>query len=265
MNIPFWAENLFHTFVDTTFATIPRPFPGENRLKACKIISHRGENDNKHVVENTIQAFDKISQNGIWGIEFDVRWTKDLHPIVFHDKDLKRIFNSSIQIQKMTLSELKTDFSIIPTLEEIISRYSKSLHLMVEIKKETYPEPDRQNQIMKDLFSGLTPEIDYHFISLTPEMFQFFDFLPHSAYLPIAQINTNEFSKIAIQKKYGGIMGQYFLLNNSLVKKHLSMGQKIGTGFIGSKNCLFRELNRGVEWFFSNNAVEMQLICNSSL
>ena len=118
---------------------------------------------------------------------------------------------------------------------------------------------------MKELFSGLIPGIDYHFISLTPEMFRFFDFLPKPACLPIAQLNSKKFSEIAIEQKYGGVMGQYFLLSNSLVKKHLNMGQKIGTGFIGSKNCLFRELNRDVEWLFSNNAVELQSICNSFL
>ena len=118
---------------------------------------------------------------------------------------------------------------------------------------------------MKDLFSGLSPETDYHFASLTPRMFRYFDFLPASAYLPIAQLNTKECSELAVQKKYGGVMGQYFLLGTTLVKKHQALGQKIGTGFIGSKNCLFRELNRGVEWLFSNNAVEMQLIRNSFL
>ncbi|MCJ7772514.1 MAG: glycerophosphodiester phosphodiesterase [Desulfobacterales bacterium] len=265
MSIPFWIENLFHTFVDTAYANIPQAFPGKEQLGSCKIISHRGEHDNKLVFENTLQAFDQITDNGIWGIEFDVRWTKDLHPIVFHDKDLKRLFNSSVQIQKVTLAELKNDFPMIPCLEEIITRYGKSIHLMIEIKEEVYSEPVRQNRMMKELFSSLTPEIDYHFVSLHPEMFRFFDFLPKPACLPIAQLNSKEFSEIAIEQKYGGVMGQYFLLSNSLVKKHLSLGQNIGTGFIGSKNCLFRELNRGVEWLFSNNSIELQSICNSFL
>jgi len=42
-------------------------------------------------------------------------------------------------------------------------------------------------------------------------------------------------------------------------------GQSIGTGYICSKNCLIRELNRGVKWIFSNNAVELQGILNSLL
>lgn len=265
MTIPYWIENLFHKCVDTAYANIPQPFPGKDRFASCKLISHRGEHDNKLIIENTIEAFDTVARSEIWGIEFDVRWTKDLHPVVFHDRDLKRIFHSSLQIHSITLSDLKTNFPMIPSLEEVITRYGKSMHLMVEIKKEDYPHPSRQNQIMKNLFSDLIPEIDYHFISLTPEIFQFFDFLPTTAYLPIAQLNSKELSTLAIQKNYGGIMGHYYFLSNALVKKHLDMEQKIGTGFIDSKNCLFRELNRGVEWLYSNNAVEMQLLCNSFL
>jgi len=265
MSTPAWVETLFHTCVDFVYAAMPQRFPGTQRLASCKIISHRGEHDNKNVIENTINAFDTVHKKGVWGIEFDVRWTKDLHPVVFHDKDFKRIYNSASTVQDLTLSNLKRSFPLVPTLDEVTARYGKSMHLMVEIKKENYPEPARQNGIMKDLFFGLTPEIDYHFVSLTPEMFRFFDFLPAHACLPIAQLNANDLSKLAMQKNYGGVMGHYFLLKNSMIKKHLNLGQKIGTGFIGSKNCLFRELNRGVEWLFSNNAVEMQKVCNSFL
>jgi glycerophosphoryl diester phosphodiesterase len=265
MAIPYLIENLFQLFVDTAFAKIPQPYPGIKLMKSCKLISHRGEHDNKQIFENTIEAFDTIARNGIWGIEFDIRWTKDLHPVVFHDNDLKRVFKSNLLINETTLNDLKRTFPLIPTLGEIIKRYGKSMHLMVEIKGETYPDPNRQNQVLKNLFSDLIPEIDYHFISLTPEMFQLFDFLPTTAYLPISQLNEKELSALAIQKKYGGIMGHYYLLNSSLVKKHLALGQKIGTGIIDSKNCLFRELNRGVEWLFSNNAVEMKALCDSFL
>ncbi len=265
MNIPFWMERVFHKFVDTAYSHIPQPFPDKRRLESCKIISHRGEHDNERIVENTVPAFDKIADHGIWGIEFDVRWTKDLHPVVFHDPDLKRLFHSPVKIHQMTLPELKNNFPMIPSVEEIVARYGKSLHLMVEIKEEIYPDPDLQQRKMKDLFYGLIPEHNYHFVSLNHEMFRFFDFLPVSACLPIAQLNINTLSRIAIQKKYGGIMGQYFIVNNLLVQKHLRVGQKVGTGFIGSRNCLFRELNRGVEWLFSNNAVQLQSICNSFL
>jgi len=41
--------------------------------------------------------------------------------------------------------------------------------------------------------------------------------------------------------------------------------QMVGTAYIKSKNSLFRELNRGVEWVFSNNAIEIQSIRDACL
>ena len=39
----------------------------------------------------------------------------------------------------------------------------------------------------------------------------------------------------------------------------------MATGYVNSKNCLFRELNRGVEWIFSDNAVELQKMVDQLL
>jgi len=49
------------------------------------------------------------------------------------------------------------------------------------------------------------------------------------------------------------------------LKKHRQKDQRVGTGYPGSKNCLLREVNRGVEWIFSNNAGELQEIINRLL
>ena len=37
------------------------------------------------------------------------------------------------------------------------------------------------------------------------------------------------------------------LITDALIKKHHAEKQEIGTGWIGSKNSLFHELNRGVK------------------
>ena len=104
--------------IDFLFRLWPQPFPGSGRLKGCKIVSHRGEHDNRTVFENTIEAFDRACQRGIWGIEFDVRWTRDLHPVVAHDPDLKRVFGLDLSIGKVTRSELKACCPAVPTLAE---------------------------------------------------------------------------------------------------------------------------------------------------
>ncbi|MCK4988777.1 MAG: hypothetical protein KAS40_24745, partial [Desulfobacterales bacterium] len=59
--------------------------------------------------------------------------------------------------------------------------------------------------------------------------------------------------------------GHYVLLTKSRLKKHKELKQKMATGYVNSKNCLFRELNRNVEWIFSDNASELQGIVNRLL
>ena len=45
-----------------------------------------------------------------------------------------------------------------------------------------------------------------------------------------------------------------------IIDRHRAAGQEVGTGMIASKRCLFREINRGVKWIFSNSAVELQAV-----
>ena len=255
-----YIENGLERILDGFYALWPQPFPGIDRLRHCKIISHRGEHDNVTVFENTLSAFDNACDAGVWGLEFDIRWTKDLHPVVVHDPDLKRVFNIDLKIGNVNLGVLRAQCPDVPMLAEVIERYGRNQHLMVEIKAETYCDPERQNQILQDCFATLNPRDDYHLISLTPEMFDLITFVPASSFIPIALWNLSRFSNLALEKKMSGLAGHYFLLNNPILSMHRNSGQLVGTGYPGSKNCLFREINRGVEWIFSNNAAELQTI-----
>jgi glycerophosphoryl diester phosphodiesterase len=255
-------EGILHV-VDWIYEKLPQPVPDLKRLKQCKIISHRGEYDNQSVFENTIAAFERVNDAGVWGIELDVRWTKDLIPVVFHDTGLQRVFGSDININQMTLTELNMHCRLIPTLSEVIQKYGQKLHLMVEIKKEAYPAPEYQNHVLKDLFRRLNPQDDFHLLSLLPEMFALIDFVPSSTFVPSARINVKHLSDMALMNNYGGIAGHYVLITNTFLKKHHVQKQGVGTGYICSKNCLFREINRGVEWIFTNHAVKLQSICDS--
>ncbi len=265
MSITNLLEKPFLFVVNHFYANLPQQLPEKRRLHNCRIISHRGEHDNKIIFENTIPAFDLIKEQGIWGIELDIRWTKDLHPVVFHDKNLKRLFRSDIEICQVTLDRLKAEFPLIPSLSEVIGRYGKKLHLMIEIKEENYLDPDYQNRLLQDLFSLLEPEKDFHFISFSPQMFKLISFVPATAFFPIAQLNVEQFSEMAIKENFGGIFGHYLFLTKAYLKKHQMRNQIVGTGFVDSKYCFFRELNRGVEWIFSNKAIKLESIRNSFL
>jgi glycerophosphoryl diester phosphodiesterase len=265
MALPLWLEKPILELIDYIYAKRPQPVPNKEKLDECRIISHRGAHDNLNIFENTFPAFDRVQDTGVWGIEFDIRWTRDLHPVVFHDKNLRRLFGSTLKISDLSLSELKTSFGLIPALDDVIARYGKKQHLMVEIKKEVYPDPDYQNRVLQDMFTSLEPDIDFHFLAIDPEMFNLIGFVPATTFLPIAEINVARFSSLSIQKNYGGILGHYLLLTDSVLNKHQRRHQKVGTGFVNSQSCLFRELNRGVTWIFSQNALELQSVYNDLL
>lgn len=258
--MPFDKDKYLQIIADIIYANIPRLTPKKEKLENCRIVSHRGDFDNITVVENTIDAFNAVYQNGVWGIEFDIRWTKDLVPVVFHDPDLIRLLNLEVLVRDLTFADLKNISPIIPTLEEVINQFGKKLHLMVEIKEEPYPDPDKQNRILKDLFSGLEPATDYHICTLTPEMFSIVNFINAPIYFPIAWYDIEDMSRLVLENNYCALAGHYVLLSNEIMKSHRAKAQKIGTGFAESRNVLFREINRGVDWIFSNHAVTLQRI-----
>jgi glycerophosphoryl diester phosphodiesterase len=266
MELPGGIEKLLlHQCTDFIYRLLPRHSPEPETLRSCKIVSHRGEHDNISIYENTLAAFDRALDQGTWGIELDVRWTRDLQPVVAHDPDLKRVFGIETTIAEVEFDELRSHCPQVPLLSEVVATYGKQMHLMVELKEEIYPDPDRQNAIFKACFAPLEPRIDYHLMSLTPHMFDLITFVPPSTFIPIAMLDMARFSKLALEKGYGGVAGHYLLLTDAILKKHRQKDQLVGTGYPGSKNCLFREVNRGVEWIFSNNAGQLQEIINRLL
>jgi glycerophosphoryl diester phosphodiesterase len=260
---PRQLEQFFIRFIDMIFEIWPRPVPSVKKLRQCKIVSHRGIFDNKTVLENTLEAFEGVKRSGIWGVEIDLRWTKDLMPVVIHDASLDRLFDLPVNVSEQTLSDIKSRFPMIPSLKEVVGKYGKDLHLMIEIKKENYPDPVCQNKVLKDIFRGLRPMENFHLLSLNPEMFDLISFVTPEVCLPIAINNIKTFSRLALTRGYGGINGHYLLVTNAMISRHQQKNQRVGTGFVKSVNCLFRELNRGVDWVFSNDAAKLQMEINA--
>jgi len=258
MTIRYHFDNLLQRLVDGVFAVIPRPKPEMSALLNCKIVSHRGEHDNKTVKENTLAAFDRVLNQGIWGIELDIRWTKDLQPVVIHDPDCRRVFGSALEVNTVSLKDLQSKNPDIPSLDQIIQRYGKKIHLMVEIKEEKFADPEYQQARLKALFSSLDPGTDFHILALTTDIFGLVNFLPGRALLPVAEYNIRVLSEKALVENYAGISGQYLLTSENTIRNHGRRNQKTGTGFVGSRYCFYRELNRGVEWIFTNHAIKLR-------
>ena len=250
--------------LDGFMAAFPRALPARANLDDCRLISHRGEHDNVLIMENTVAAFHQARNAGVWGIECDVRWTRDLVPVILHDNTPYRLFGVAAPVAEITFQQLRSQVPEIPSLQEVVSDFGGSTHLMLEVKSGYWPEPKRQATILKTILAPLIPGIDYHLLALRTELFELLPFVQKRFCIPVAETNVAAMSQYALAHDCAGLAGHYLLLHKSLQQRHRAAGQKLGTGFPTSKNCLFRELNRRVEWVFSNHAVALQEVINKA-
>jgi glycerophosphoryl diester phosphodiesterase len=244
--------------VDGIMAAIPRRVPDRSALEHCRLVSHRGEHDNQVIMENTLAAFERARAAGVWGIECDIRWTRDLIPVICHDPTPERLFGVKEPLAELDFNELRARVPLIPSLEEVVSEFGGNTHLMLEIKAGHWPEPGRQAGTLRKLFDPLSPGSDFHMLSLQADLFDLVPFVDRRFCLPVAETNVAAMSRYALEQGCVGLGGHYLLLNKTLQARHRAAGQVLGTGFPASRNCLFRELNRGIEWVFSNHAVALQ-------
>lgn len=102
-------------------------------------ISHRGVHLQQTIAgENTIEALRYAKRCGFQCVEFDVRFTKDLRPVVIHDETVNRTLlhhngeaiTSPLKVSDLTFRELREQFvvncknpkyrSVVPSLEEYL-------------------------------------------------------------------------------------------------------------------------------------------------
>jgi glycerophosphoryl diester phosphodiesterase len=248
--------------VDAYFAVRPQPAPDAATLARACLVAHRGAHGPGRP-ENTLRAFDAAREAGVWGIELDLRWSADLEPVILHDGDCARVFGQTCVPALMDKDRLRRQVPQLPFLSEIVERYGKQLHLMLEIKAEPYPEPQRQSERLAELLSGLGSGDDYHVLALDPLLFDRFPWLEPAACVTVSETNVRRLSQLSLQRGYGGFTGHYLLLGRSLHQHHRAAGQKVGVGFPASANSLRREINRGVDWIFTDHALELQSYLNA--
>ncbi len=238
----------------------PRRRPSRRALEECRIVSHRGEHGRHGRRENTLAAFAAAADAGSWGIEFDVRWTRDLQPVVIHDPDTARVFGPRIEIAAVEFAELRRRLPEIPRLEEVVEQFGGRLHLMVELKTDRLGEQRHKGERLAEIFSALEAVRDYHFLALQARALEAAGFAGREACLLVAEVNTARLSRAALEGDYGGLCGHYLLLGSRLLARHRARGQRLGTGFPASRFCFYRELNRGIDWIFTNRAGKLAAI-----
>lgn len=121
--------------------------------------AHRGLHDAKNnIPENSMAAFKKAVESG-YGIEMDIRETKDKKIVIFHDDSLKRMCNIDNEVNELTFDELQK-FTLqetnekIPTFEEFLKLVNGKVPLLIEYKSNLYGEKckafcERANAILK--------------------------------------------------------------------------------------------------------------------
>jgi glycerophosphoryl diester phosphodiesterase len=97
-----------------------------------KIYAHRGFSGK--FPEGTRVAYEAAIKSKVDGLECDIRLTRDLVPVCFHDRNLKRIANNSKSVSNLSLLEMRALTELI-TLHELIEIARNSqVELLIETK-----------------------------------------------------------------------------------------------------------------------------------
>jgi glycerophosphoryl diester phosphodiesterase len=241
---------LLENIINILFASTPRKKPLYNDIQNASLIAHRGAHHNrKGIIENTVEAFKLAREAGCWGIEFDVHATADNVLVVNHDSTLKRLWGHNVAIANVTFKELRSLEPRIPSLKEVAAEFY-NMHLFIELKA-----PFRDEHALIEALQNVSPIKDYHLLALDAPTFVSLSKFPKQSLLLVAvHNNVKEFCDLSISKNYGGVLGNYLLLTNSVKQQLKDANQLYGVGFVDSKNSLYRELNRGIMWIFTNQA-----------
>lgn len=101
--------------------------------------AHRGLH-NAERAENSMSAF-KAAVDGGWGIELDIRLSKDGKLVVFHDDTLDRVCGREGKVIDFTAEELAT-FKLkgtedgVPLFSDVLKLVDGKIPLLVEIKED---------------------------------------------------------------------------------------------------------------------------------
>lgn len=125
-------------FLLVLFFTAPGRHPGIKKYRGAKF-AHRGLHGEGRA-ENSLSAFSAAVDKG-FGIELDVRLTKDGEAVVFHDDTLERVTGDPRRVDECTLRELcalrlSGTEETIPTFCEVLSLVGGRVPLLIEIKED---------------------------------------------------------------------------------------------------------------------------------
>ncbi|HUS24141.1 MAG TPA: glycerophosphodiester phosphodiesterase [Candidatus Binatia bacterium] len=253
-----WLDQALLAATDALYALRPLASVTPAQAARTRIVSHRGERDDRTVFENTFAAFDRLRGTGVHALECDVRWTADLVPVVYHDADLGRLHGDATPLRSLTADELRARRPEIPLLAELVRRYADEFHLMIEVKPEPYPDPPLQDRRLAEALAPALGTGRCHVLSLQPALFRHLPSLPAERTMSVARFDAAPLGAEALAARRGGFSTHYALLSRAAIGRHHAAGQCIGCGFPRSRAVLHREIARGVDYVFTNQALRLE-------
>jgi len=246
-----------NTIADRVWSLLPGargPLPAN----AIRLVAHRGAHGRGLAIENTLPAFELCARAGVWGIELDVRLTRDGEPVIHHDPHCGRLFGRpDLQIDATDFDRLREAVPGLPHLSEVVAACAGRLHLMLEVKESFRHRACLPQQIGAAL-SGLEPVRDYHLMALEPDFLEGFTAVPRAALIDIAWFNPAHIVAQNLALDHGAVAGSFALLGTGYRRRLRAAGRKIGTGFVETEGALRREVHLGADWIFTNRALALQ-------
>ena len=174
--------------------------------------AHRGlHSRDRSIPENSLSAFRLAAQEG-YGIELDVRLSKDGEVVVFHDDTLDRVCGVHARVDELTWEELRalrlygTDEQI-PLFSDVLRSIRGAEALIVEIKNG--PRNRELCEKTKALLDGYRGSICVE--SFNPLIVAWFRF--HAPHLVRGQLATS----LSDYTKDGQPVAAGFVLHNTLL------------------------------------------------
>ncbi|MBM4343243.1 MAG: hypothetical protein FJ100_07665 [Deltaproteobacteria bacterium] len=118
------------------------------------VIGHRG--CPRKAVENTMESLRIAQAEGADGVEFDVQWTADGEPVLFHDDSLRRLAGMPLRIGRLDWREVRDLTVAAPGLraqpiahfDQVLDWWGQSrLTLNVELKVPARSPPPRVDHL----------------------------------------------------------------------------------------------------------------------
>lgn len=247
-------------FIAILFATTC--FAKEN----INVVAHRGYWKAEGSAQNSITSIKEAAKvKGIYGTEFDVHFTSDNVPVVYHDDNA-----DGINIQTATYEQLKSvrlpNGEKIPTLYEYLDEISKhsALKLIFELKAHATPHRNRECAAKSvEIINKYNLQDRTEYISFDLDACK--EFIKISPNSPIAYLNGELSPKELKDLGFSGLDYNYkkLLSNNNWIKEAKDLGLTINVWTVNDSDKIQNVIDWGVNYITTDNpelAIENVLI-----